>query len=166
MCLSCICLFVLHVLVFVLFSSSWYLGLAVVCDCGTPWIFSFNLFHSNLAGSVSSVEFASAWHELHSFVEVGHEIISTAILSLPLIKLEQLSVTGEHSYRSPFQNLFDSTIRGTGFYLSSFTYEGKVNVLLSGSRKGKLDGESGSKFGHWGCWLCRASFLWERSSTF
>ena len=60
MCLSCICLFVLHVLVFVLFSSSWYLGLAVVCDCGTPWIFSFNLFLSNLAGSVSSVECASA----------------------------------------------------------------------------------------------------------
>ena len=31
----------------------------------------------------------------HSFVEIGHEIISTAILSLPLIQAEQLSVTGE-----------------------------------------------------------------------
>ena len=31
----------------------------------------------------------------HSFVETGHEIISMAILCLPLIKEEQLSVTGE-----------------------------------------------------------------------
>ena len=39
MCFSCICLFVLYRLVFVIFSSSWCLGLAVVCDCGTPWTF-------------------------------------------------------------------------------------------------------------------------------
>ena len=31
----------------------------------------------------------------HSFVEIGHENISTAILSLPLIQEGQLSVTGE-----------------------------------------------------------------------
>ena len=31
----------------------------------------------------------------HSFVETGHEIISTAILSLPLIQEGQLTVTGE-----------------------------------------------------------------------
>ena len=32
----------------------------------------------------------------HSFVEIGHEIISTAIiLSLPLIQVGQLSVAGE-----------------------------------------------------------------------
>ena len=31
----------------------------------------------------------------HSFVEFGHEIISTAILSLLLIQEGQLSVTGE-----------------------------------------------------------------------
>ena len=31
----------------------------------------------------------------HSFVEIGHEIISTAILSLSLIQEGQLSVTGE-----------------------------------------------------------------------
>ena len=31
----------------------------------------------------------------HSFVEIGQEIISTAILSLPLIQEVQLSVTGE-----------------------------------------------------------------------
>ena len=31
----------------------------------------------------------------HSFVEVGPEIISAAILSLPLIQEGQLSVTGE-----------------------------------------------------------------------
>ena len=31
----------------------------------------------------------------HSFVDMGHEIISTAILSLALIQVGQLSVTGE-----------------------------------------------------------------------
>ena len=31
---------------------------------------------------------------LHSFVEMGHEIISTAIISLPLIQVGRLSVTG------------------------------------------------------------------------
>ena len=31
----------------------------------------------------------------HSFVEVGHEIISTAIISLLLIQVGQLLVTGE-----------------------------------------------------------------------
>ena len=32
----------------------------------------------------------------HSFVEIVHEIISTAILSLPLIEVGQSSVTGEN----------------------------------------------------------------------
>ena len=31
----------------------------------------------------------------HSFVEMDHEIISPAIISLPLIQVGQLSVTGE-----------------------------------------------------------------------
>ena len=31
----------------------------------------------------------------HSFLEIGHEIFSTAILSLPLIQEGQLSVSGE-----------------------------------------------------------------------
>ena len=31
----------------------------------------------------------------HSFVEMGHKIISKAIISLPLIQVGQLSVTGE-----------------------------------------------------------------------
>ena len=31
----------------------------------------------------------------HSFVQMGYEIISTAIISLPLIQVGQLSVTGE-----------------------------------------------------------------------
>ena len=39
MCVLCICLFVLYVLVFVIFPSSWRRGLAAVCDCGTPWTF-------------------------------------------------------------------------------------------------------------------------------
>ena len=31
----------------------------------------------------------------HSFVEIGHEIISTAIVFLPLIQVGQFSVTGD-----------------------------------------------------------------------
>ena len=31
----------------------------------------------------------------HSFVEIGHEVISTSILSVPLIQVGQLSITGE-----------------------------------------------------------------------
>ena len=56
-------------------------------------------------GRRSSVECASTWyanglgfnpHVLQlSFVEISHEIISTAILSLPLIQEGQLSVAGE-----------------------------------------------------------------------
>ena len=58
-----------------------------------------------LAGTGSLVRCASTWHAdgcgfdpplwQHSSVEIGHEIISTAILSLPLIQVGQLSVTGE-----------------------------------------------------------------------
>ena len=61
--------------------------------------------HKNVAGRGSSVRSASAWDgdsrgfdphvRQHSFVEFGHEIISKAILSLPLIQEGHLSVTGE-----------------------------------------------------------------------
>ena len=61
--------------------------------------------HPQHAGRGSSVGSASAWFtdgrgfdphvRQHSFVEFGHEIISTAILSFPLIQEGQLSVTGE-----------------------------------------------------------------------
>ena len=34
----------------------------------------------------------------HSFMEIGHEIISTAILSLSLIQEGQLSVTGKRMH--------------------------------------------------------------------
>ena len=45
MCFSCICLFVLYMLVFLpFFSSSWCRGLVVVCDCGTPWTFLLPFF--------------------------------------------------------------------------------------------------------------------------
>ena len=56
------------------------------------------------AGRGSSVGCAFAWYadgrgfdphvQQHYFVEIGHEIISTAILSLPLIQ-GQLSATGK-----------------------------------------------------------------------
>ena len=58
-----------------------------------------------VAGHGSSVGCASAWYvdgrgfcphvQQHSVLEIGHEIIFTAILSLPLIQEGQLSVTGE-----------------------------------------------------------------------
>ena len=58
-----------------------------------------------VAGRGNSIRCASTWFAdcrrfdphipQHPFVEFGHEIISTAILSLPLIQEGQLSVTGE-----------------------------------------------------------------------
>ena len=39
MCFSCICLFVLYVLVFVNFLFLLVSGLAAVCDCGAPTTF-------------------------------------------------------------------------------------------------------------------------------
>ena len=39
MCFSCICLFVLYVLVFVNFFLLLVSRLAAVCDCGTSWTF-------------------------------------------------------------------------------------------------------------------------------
>ena len=58
-----------------------------------------------MAGQGSLFGFASAWYaggrgfdphvRQHSSMEIGHEIIYTAILSLPLIQEGQLSVTGE-----------------------------------------------------------------------
>ena len=57
------------------------------------------------SGCGSSVGCMSAWYAdgrgfdphvwQHSFVEIGHEIISTAMLFLPLIQEGQLSVTSE-----------------------------------------------------------------------
>ena len=55
------------------------------------------------AGRGSSIGCASTWFDphvrrQHSFVEISHEIISTAILSLLQIPEGQLSVTGERMY--------------------------------------------------------------------
>ena len=67
----------------------------------------FFLFAYGIAERGSSVRCESAWYvdgrgfdphaQQYSFMEIGHEIISTAILSLPLIQEEQLSVTGERT---------------------------------------------------------------------
>ena len=56
-------------------------------------------------GPGSLVGYASTWHVdsrglnphvwQYSFIEIGYEIMSTAILSLLLIQVGQLSVTGE-----------------------------------------------------------------------
>ena len=63
------------------------------------------LVYSFFAGCDISIGYASPWYadgrgfdphvQQHSFVEIGHQIISTAILSLLLIQEGQLSVTGE-----------------------------------------------------------------------
>ena len=65
----------------------------------------FYVYTFKRAGRGSSVGCASVWYagghgfdphiRQHCFVEIGHEIISVAILSLPLIQERQLSVTGE-----------------------------------------------------------------------
>ena len=43
----------------------------------------------------------------HSFVEIDHEIISTVILSLPLIQEGQLSVSGKRMYTILVNHLED-----------------------------------------------------------
>ena len=49
MCFSCICLFVLYVLVFCHFSLPLGVGgLAAVCDYGTPWTFLLTFFFTNI----------------------------------------------------------------------------------------------------------------------
>ena len=48
--------------------------------------------------SISQLDAPSDWRpggRQHSFVEIDHEILSMAILSLPLIQEGQLSVSGE-----------------------------------------------------------------------
>ena len=71
------------------------------------WIFEIRdcVNHNYVTESGSSVGSAFAWYadgrgfdphvRQHSFVECGHEIISTAIIFLPLIQEGQLSVIGE-----------------------------------------------------------------------
>ena len=47
MCFSCICLFVLYVLIFVIFLFLLVSGVVAVYDCGTPWTFQENSVHTN-----------------------------------------------------------------------------------------------------------------------
>ena len=58
--------------------------------------------HSGLGGSDVPSEWRPGDHgfnpcrgQQHSFVEIDHEMFSTLILSLPLIQVGQLSVSGE-----------------------------------------------------------------------
>ena len=68
--------------------------------------FSLRNLHINKVASVAQLDAPSDWRprgrgfnprrgRQHSFVEIGHEIFSTVILSLPLIQEGQLSVSGE-----------------------------------------------------------------------
>ena len=71
------------------------------------WAFYDNLTHKRQQpGSVAQLDAPSDWRpgdrgfnlrlgRQHSFVEIGHELFSTVILSLPLIQEGQLSVSGE-----------------------------------------------------------------------
>ena len=65
-----------------------------------------SLYLSHLPASVAQLDAPSDWRpggcgfsprrdRQHSFVEIDHEILSTIILSLPLIQEGQLSVSGE-----------------------------------------------------------------------
>ena len=75
----------------------------------TEVILDVILFIARTAGRGSSVGCASALYaddrgfdphvQQHSFVEIGHEIISAALLSIPPIQEGQLSVTGESTVR-------------------------------------------------------------------
>ena len=70
-------------------------------------VYHLFFFSKEEAGPASSVGRASAWYaecrglyppvRQHSFVEIGHEISSTAILPLPLIQVGQLPVIGERT---------------------------------------------------------------------
>ena len=49
--------FFLDWLVFVIFSFSWCLGLAVVCDCGTPWTFLLTVLKDSNQAIGKTTEF-------------------------------------------------------------------------------------------------------------
>ena len=49
----------------------------------------------SLVGNTSSLAFWCSWSGKRSFIEIDQEIFSMAILSLPLMLVEHLSVTGE-----------------------------------------------------------------------
>ena len=65
-----------------------------------------HMFYEDILASVAQLDAPSDWRpggrgfnprrgRQHSFVEIDHEILSTVILSLPLIQEGQLSVSGE-----------------------------------------------------------------------
>ena len=69
------------------------------------WYTFYDSYRNSEGGCGSYVRCAFTWHadgrrfdhrvRQHSFMKIDHEIISMAILSLPLIQVGQLSVTGE-----------------------------------------------------------------------
>ena len=61
-----ICLFILHAFIAVLFSSSWYQGLAAACDCGTPCPF--------LLTFVGCRNWMTEWMELLFVNEFGYSL--------------------------------------------------------------------------------------------
>ena len=61
--------------------------------------------------------------------------------------VHRIDSRGRSLWAVPVEDFADFNVSGHGYYLTSFALEDKVNVLLSGSGKGKLDGESGAMLG-------------------
>ena len=81
MCFSCICLFVLYGLVFVIFSSSWSRGLAVVCDCGTPWTFLLTVLKDSNQTIGKTTEFISFKYEHCKLYSVKRDLTSRVFIA-------------------------------------------------------------------------------------
>ena len=74
-------------------------------ETASPYLKKLRFSRFEMVGPSSSVKCLSDWYSggrrfdpsvwQHSFMEIDHEIISMAILSLPLIQVGQLSVTGK-----------------------------------------------------------------------
>ena len=85
----------------ILLVLSWGGSNVLLSDYASRSWFFFWINYKRKAGPDSSVGCASDYYSggrvfwQHSFVEVGHEFISTTILSLPLVQAGHLSVTGE-----------------------------------------------------------------------
>ena len=66
MCFSCICLFVLYVLILLFsLSLSWFRVLAAVCDCGSPWTFPLTFLEMRLTTTRFFCVYFSRYEKQH-----------------------------------------------------------------------------------------------------
>ena len=59
--------------------------------------------------------------------------------------VHRLNSEGHSLWVVSVESFANFNVSGHGYHLTSFNYGDKVNILLSGSAKGKLDGKSGTK---------------------